>query len=204
MLWAALSATLSGSAVGASVAKSGSTIQLESDGGAVLDLRTNLLVLPKVRISQDGYLIKADEARATGLNFENSRWTFTGQVEITTPEGDSKADTATVSFLGNEISTAEIVGAPATFAQRDPQNQQVAQGKAGRIDYDMSKNTVRFTQNAWISYGQNELTGESIVYDMVRQTVAADRGEKQDERVRITINPAEAKQLPSPHKPNAH
>lgn len=163
-------------------------IDVESDGAEV-DARTQQLVLPKVRITQAGYTIQADEARATGLNFENSQWTFAGKVNITTPEGSSTADRATVMFVQNQIAELHIVGQPATFEQHDPDKQLLAQGRAGFIDYDLQKNTVRLTQQAWVRYGQNEFTGTTVVYDIVNQRVLASQAEQQGERVRITINP---------------
>ncbi|MGE0114788.1 MAG: lipopolysaccharide transport periplasmic protein LptA [Steroidobacteraceae bacterium] len=163
-------------------------IEVESDGAEV-DARTRQLVLPKVRITQQGYAIQADEARATGLNFDNSQWTFNGKVYITTPDGFSTADRATVQFVQNQITEMHISGQPATFEQHDPGKQMLAQGHANHIDYDLQKNTVRLSQQAWVKYGQNEFTGATVVYDIINQRVLASREEQQGERVRITINP---------------
>src|SRR5689334_10252424 len=71
--------------------QSNANITVESDGAEV-DARTKQLMLPKVRIAQAGYAIQADEARATGLDFENSTWIFSGKVNIHTPDGSSTAD----------------------------------------------------------------------------------------------------------------
>jgi lipopolysaccharide transport protein LptA len=181
-----LLASLAASA--ASTGQSTGKIDVESDGAEV-DARTKQMVLPKVRITQEGYVIQADEARATGLDFDNSEWTFTGNVNITTPEGSSAAQRASVSFVKNKITELHMAGQPATFEQHDADKQTLAQGKAGVIDYDLQKSTVRLSQQAWIQYGQNEFTGTTVVYDIVNQRVLASREEQQGERVRITINP---------------
>lgn len=173
---------------GAAVKKSTATINVESDGAAV-DARTKLLVLPKVRISQEDYVIQADEARATGLDFQNSKWIFSGKVIITTADGSSTADRATVLFVQNQISELHAIGQPATFEQHDENKQTLAQGHAGFIDYDLHKNTVKLTQQAWVKYGQNEFKGTTVVYDIANQRVLADQAEQQGERVHITINP---------------
>ena len=172
-------------------------INVESDGAEV-DARTRQMVLPKVRITQAGYAIQADEARATGLDFDNSLWTFTGNVQITTPEGSSRADRATVKFAQNQITELHITGQPATFEQHDANNQTLAQGRANLIDYDLQKNTVRLSQQAWVKYGQNEFTGTTVVYDILNQRVLAKQAEQQGERVRITINPNTGKVIPAP------
>lgn len=173
------------------------SIVVDSDS-AELDARTNQIVLPAVRISQGGYTIKAHEGRASGLNFENSRWTFSGEVEITSPDGNSTANSAIVVFADHRIAAVDISGSPATFSQRDPKQGQIAHGRAGVIHYDMNANTVRLSEDAWISYGQNELSADTMVYDLGQRSVIAGNG-KQGERVRITINPADVPQkTPTP------
>lgn len=171
------------------------SIVVDSDS-AELDARTNQIVLPAVRISQGAFTVKANEGRASGLNFENSRWTFKGEVEITSPDGNSKADNAVVVFTDNRVAAVDITGSPATFSQRDPEQGQIAHGRAGAIHYDLSENTVRLSDNAWISYGQNELSADTMVYDLAQKSVVAGNS-KQGERVHITINPADAKNKPT-------
>lgn len=168
--------------------KSSENITVESDGAEV-DARTRQFFLPKARIAQGGYVIQADEARATGLDFDNSTWIFNGKVRINTPDGSSNAEHATVRFANKQILEIHIAGQPATFEQHNADQQTLAQGRAGAIDYDVQKNTVRMSQQAWVKYGQNEFTGTTVVYDITNQRVLASREEQQGERVRITINP---------------
>lgn len=175
-------------AAAATLSRSTENITVESDGAEV-DARTKQLFLPKARIAQGGYVIQADEARATGLDFENSTWIFNGKILITTPDGSSTADHATVRFVQHQIIDLHMAGEPATFEQHDTSKQTLAQGRAGTIDYDVQKNTVRLSQQAWVKYGQNEFTGTTVVYDINNQRVLASREEQQGERVRITINP---------------
>ena len=42
------------------------------------DYRNNTLLFRRVRISQGTMQVEADEARANGLNFENSEWNLSG------------------------------------------------------------------------------------------------------------------------------
>ena len=172
----------------ATLKQSAADINMESDGG-YFDALTKQMVLPKVRIWQDGYEIQADEARAQGLGFDDNQWTFTGKVRITTPQGSSSADRAVVKFVQNQITELHINGQPATFEQRDASKQLLAQGQAGLIDYDLEKNTVRLSNNAWIKYGDNEFRGKVVVYDINNKRALANPEEQQGERVRITITP---------------
>jgi lipopolysaccharide transport protein LptA len=57
----------------------------------------------------------------------------------------------------------------------------------------MRQGIVRLTQGAWLTDGQNEITGQSLKYSIVDQRVIADAAEQSRERVKITINPTKKK-----------
>ena len=57
-----------------------------------LDYKNNNLIFRKVRISQGNMSVAADQAQATGLDFENSRWVFRGNVKITMEQGQLTSD----------------------------------------------------------------------------------------------------------------
>lgn len=156
-----------------------------------LDGPSKSLVLTDVRIStQNGYVIKAGEARTADMNnFQNSRWNFKDKVEISTPQGHSSSDIATVSFAQNQISELHMTGNPATFEQYDAAKQTVARGHAGAIDYDLKQSTVRLSNDAWINYGQNECRAVTLVYNISAQRVSAKTEEQNGQRVNCTISP---------------
>jgi lipopolysaccharide transport protein LptA len=155
------------------------------------DYKNNTLLFRRVRITQGEMQVEAQEASATGLNFENSEWNLKGQVRITVPDGKLASDVAAVTFRNNEIVKAVIRGGPATFEQRLEQSRQLAQGRANSIEYDVGASTVRLLGAAWLSDGQNEIRGNTLVYDIGRQRVAANPDESDPGGVRITINPKE-------------
>ena len=154
-----------------------------------VDYRNNRLRFAKVRITQGPMSIEADEASATGLNFENSEWTFSGNVRMQVPDGDLAASEAVVTFRNREIATAAIRGNPAEFRQKLKDSAQVAQGRARAIDYDVQAGKVTLTGDAWLSDGDNTIQGDKLVYDVTRQSVAANPGGTTPGGVRITINP---------------
>ena len=83
-----------------------------------------------------------------------------------------------------------IKGAPAAFEQQLKEKDQVARGRAGAIDYDVKAGTVRLTGEAWLTDGQNEIRGNTLIYDIGRERVQANPSEKDPGGVRITIKPA--------------
>lgn len=161
-------------------------ITVEADSSD-FDYKNGVLVFVRVRITQGDARVEADRATATGLEFENSRWRFEGQVRIRAEGGSLASDAATVRFVGNEIQSAEVTGSPATFTQQRGERQ--AEGRAERIDYDLATGRVRLAGGAWLSDGANEITGSTLVYSMREERVLAEAGEQGGQPVRITINP---------------
>lgn len=139
-----------------------------------------------ITITQGQVRITADHAVTTGVDFEDSRWQFSGTVRITMPDASLASDTADVKFAGGEIQSAAVTGAPATFEQK--RKDELAQGRANQIDYDLKRGTAEFAGNAWLSDGKTELTGETLVYS------TANHGVVSREPVVITIQPREAPQ----------
>jgi len=137
-----------------------------------------------VEITQGGIRISADRAVTTGVDFDDSKWQFSGTVRITTPESALASDTAEVRFAGGEIQSAAVTGGPATFEQK--RNEDLAQGRARQIAYDLKRGTVELAGDAWLSDGKTEITGEKLVYSTANQRVIS------QEEVLITIQPGEA------------
>jgi lipopolysaccharide transport protein LptA len=159
-----------------------------------LDYRSNTLVFRTVRIAQGRLSVEADTATATGLDFKDSRWVFSGHVRISVPDGFLTSDEARIAFADNAIATALITGAPAAFEQR--REQRVARGHAARIEYDFGAGTVRLTDDAWLSDGDTEITGRTLVYSLRDQRVLASASEQNSQRVRITIKPRKTAAAP--------
>jgi lipopolysaccharide export system protein LptA len=165
------------------------------------DYRNNTLLFRRVKITQGTLTVEAQEASATGLEFVNSQWTLKGQVRITVSDGKLTSDSATVSFKDNQIVHAQVRGGPATFEQRLEKGNQLAQGRAESIEYDVRNGTVQLAGQAWLSDGQNEIRGSKLIYDIGRQRVAANPGETEPGGVRITINPKEPVGQKKPEPP---
>src|SRR5688572_5494445 len=70
-----------GAAAGAAEFESDQPIKLDAASTDV-DYRSNKVVFRDIIISQGDLRVAADQAEATGLDFENSRWTFWGNVQI--------------------------------------------------------------------------------------------------------------------------
>jgi len=158
-----------------------------------VDYKTNTVVFTQVVISQGTTRVQAEHAHATGLEFANSRWTFEGDVHIEAQEqGTLRSDAAIVAFRDNHIARATITGKPAQFEQRRSDSDKVARGHADEIVYDVAAGTVRLSNDAWLSNGQNEISGPLLVYSMREQRVEAATSPGTGEHIHITISGHEA------------
>lgn len=154
-----------------------------------VDYRSNTLVFRDVVITQGTTRVSADLARATGLDFRDSTWTFTGNVRIERDGGVLESDAAQVQFRANLLRVATIQGKPARFEQQLARTAGTAHGRASTIVYDLDSDHVTFTGDAWLSDGRNEISGEQLVYNVRDQRVLAEPQPGTDSRVRITIRP---------------
>ena len=82
------------------------------------DYQNSVLVFNHVTIVQGAVRIMAERAQASGLDFEDSVWEFSGSVRMKLTDGELASDTARVRFAKGEIQSATVTGAPATFEQR--------------------------------------------------------------------------------------
>jgi len=169
-----------------------------------MDYRKNNAVLRDVVITQCGMRIQADEARISGgLDFENSHWTISGDVRITSEGGSLSSDKAVVAFRNKLISAATITGSPAQFEQQRADGT-TARGHANTIDYETASGTVSFNTNAFLSYGRSEVTGQQFAYNIRTQSLQQGQAKpgtrSGDGRVRFVIQPDKPVTLPDKEK----
>jgi lipopolysaccharide transport protein LptA len=171
------------------------TITLDAQSSE-LDAKNNNLLFRKVRIAQGTMAVTADQAQATGLDFENSHWVFRGNVKITMDQGQLSSDEAEITFAKKLLAKALVNGKPAVFEQHVAKTGKLAKGHADTIDYDVAKGVVHFSKNAWLSDGDREILGESLKYNLLAQTILAEASEQGSQRVHIIITPPPPKSKP--------
>jgi lipopolysaccharide transport protein LptA len=188
--------TLTGSSAGAANAAAvlgekecTEDIDVKADSG-LLDYKGSATQLLNVVISQCDIRVRANRARATGLNFDSARWTFEGDVLIDVENrGTLRSEQAIVDFENKQISKATITGDPAEFEQRRSATDQPARGHADEIVYEVGPGTVRLTNDAWLKYGTTEMKGASLTYNIRQENVQGASQPGDNERVHIRISP---------------
>jgi lipopolysaccharide transport protein LptA len=172
-----------------------------------IDLKTNSAVFTKIRISQGAMSITADQGQASqqrsaDLYFENNVWNFRGNVKVIVEQGQLFSDDAQITFVNSVLSKAVVNGKPASFEQTLTKTGKPAKGSAQTIDYNAAKHLVRFSGNAYLSNGDNEIRRQSdLVYDIASQKVLAEETQQNSQRVHIIITPPPPKTPPPKTNP---
>ncbi len=154
------------------------------------DRKKNKLFFRGLKITQGDLSIQADEATATRLDFGNMRWEFSGTVVIENAGTTARCDSADILFRDHRIRSAEMLGQPVTFEQIGIVTQRHTKGHANRMEYDVDSGIIRMAENAWLSDGANEVSGNRISYDLIREFIIADADD--NGQVRMKIIPPDA------------
>ncbi len=179
-------------------------ISLDAES-SLFDRQTERVEFRKLTISQGDMSISADEAVASGLDFEEGEWQLTGNVTFTVESARINADSAVMTFVGNELQTAELVGDPAILEdlgdpEEDPEADPVS-GGANRLVYDNAAQVMRMLDGAWFASGQNEFRGCDLIYDLDQEQLSSGSSEC-GEPVVITIVPRDEEDEESESSPS--
>lgn len=153
-----------------------------------VDYRSGTLLFRDVVITQGAVRVQAERARATGLDFKEATWTFSGKVRITVQDGELRSDEAVVTFVADRVTRAVVRGKPAELEQRLKDGGR-ARGRAASLTYETALGKVTLRGDASLSDGRSDIRGEQLVYDINAQRVQAGKVSGGDDRVRIVIRP---------------
>ena len=165
-----------------------------------LDRRSDRLLFRDLTVTQGDLRLQADEAIATPADFENSRWVFTGNVVLQSADARVTAQRAEISFGAQRLQVILLTGSPARFEQFGAREELPTAGRAGLMEYDLTSGVVLMSGEAWLSDGNNEISGARISYDLRNERVTADADETGQVRLRITP-PERDESTPAPQQP---
>lgn len=133
---------------------------------------------------------------------------YSGDVKVTRGSMHLTGDTMTVYNKGRELDHIVVVGGPATYRQRQDDQQEDMHAAAGRIEYYANSEKVILLENAKLWQGINEFKSDRIVYDISRGVANAGAPDSGQQRVHITIQPKPKEAAPAasndkPKQPDA-
>lgn len=106
--------SLPGTVVPAQLLDSTQAIEMEADSTSA-DARSGALIFTRISVRQGALKISADTAESSALGFEDSVWSFTGDVNITSPTAQLTARSLILEFSDGQLKTARIQGAPLRY-----------------------------------------------------------------------------------------
>jgi lipopolysaccharide transport protein LptA len=166
-----------------------------------------LLLLPFLAVAQvpdlDMRLPMDIDADNTTIDGKNSMIIFSGlrltQGRISIQDvgsGRIRCASAELYFDEFRLRNAIVTGSPAIYDLQRPGTDEVTHAEAGRLDYNVDEGVIRFSEEATITEGGNQISSHVLVYNIAEQRINADSTGEEDGRVRITYTPANGIELP--------
>ncbi len=166
-------------------------ISLDADSSEY-DGKSTMVVFEGLRLTQGSMGIEADDGRASKLDFKDSVWQLSGNVIIDVENGHIECDSADLTFSEYKLVLATITGTPASFEMQRPNSSNPTYAEAGRLEYDLAKGIIEFSERATITENGNQISSSYLVYNIKEQLINAQSGGDGDPKVRITYTPKEA------------
>lgn len=155
------------------------------------DGKKSMLKFTGLRLTQGGIGIEADEALSSRMDFDDSVWKFSGNVVFDVNEGHVTCESADLEFSNFELQVATISGSPATFEFKRPGNEESTYAEAGNLVYDVARGVIEFSGGATITEGGNQISSETLVYNIKEQRINAASSGNGDDRVTVKYTPSD-------------
>jgi lipopolysaccharide transport protein LptA len=166
------------------------------------DGKTSMLQFTGLRLTQGNIGIEADVAHASRMDFDDSVWQFSGNVVFDVDEGHVECDSADLKFANFELQLATIEGSPATFEFKRDGAEQTTFARANKLHYDVAAGVIEFSGDATITEGGNQISSESLVYDIKERRINAVATGDGSDRVKVIYTPPAGSAAPAAAEDN--
>ena len=163
-------------------------IQIFSEQSS-FDGKTGTFVYRGLQLTQGNISIEAEEGRATIRDQAEGEWQFSGNVKIVVDNGRIECSVANLVFEDSVLTRATVTGSPATFELMRAGTGDSTQARAGKLDYDVSRGIIEFSEDASITEAGNEIASHYLLYNIVERRIDADSSGEGEDRVRIIYTP---------------
>jgi lipopolysaccharide transport protein LptA len=180
-------------ALAAGAQDNGDELQFASQS-VMLDGQTNMMRAQAPRITQGDLTIVADDALATGFEFDEAgEFRLTRNVRLEVGTAVMEADSAVFTFADRQLSRGELEGTPVSFSDTDAATQRRVTGHADKMSYDNVARTLRMTGDASVQLDAREVLGCDLIYDFQAERVTSGSADCEGGfRVRVRRDPAGA------------
>lgn len=128
------------------------------------------------------------------IDIDKNTITFSGNVLIVQEGLTIKADKVVITEMQDSAKQKiTAYGNPVNFKQELPEQNKVVTGHSAQVIYNVKQNNVILKGKAELVQQDNHINSELITYDINRQQIVAQPGNKG--RVRSTIIPSQVKEM---------
>lgn len=154
-----------------------------------------LLALPATALDSDRAQPMELSAQRAEMNNATGVGVYTGNVVLTQGTMRITADKMTVhTTTSGDLARVIAEGKNATFRQLPQGQREYVNARAPYMEYHpQTPGHVLLKGGAVLTQGKNEFSGETIRYDMQKDTVIAQSAKDSDQRIRITFFPEQEK-----------
>ncbi|MDH3747821.1 MAG: hypothetical protein OER97_06400 [Gammaproteobacteria bacterium] len=156
------------------------------------DGKTSMLNFTGLRLTQGGIGIEADVASSSRMDFDDSIWHFSGNVVFDVNEGHVTCDAADLKFSNFRLELATITGTPATFEFTRAGSDVKTYAEAAHLSYDVARGIIEFSGGATITEGGNQISSESLIYNIAEQRINAASSDNGEDRVTLKYTPRDS------------
>jgi len=151
---------------------------------SILDRESNSANFEQIRIAREPLVVTADLAQVNNLDFNQTLWTLSGNINLENEFGSLVADSGQINFTNYEFSNAIFFGTPSRFDLL--QSEQETFGEANRIELNLDDRNIRFFNDAIIQVNNTQFRGCDLIFDLNTNRVTAGYSEC-GENIQITI-----------------
>ena len=156
------------------------------------------LPLTALAASKDPINIEADNAK---IIEKEGKSVYTGNVLLIQGETRMSADSVTVYSESGKLTQITATGRPVRYQDKGQTKDGDISGEANLLEYYTKENRILLLNNARLTQGRTQFSGNRIEYNTETDVVTAEVSETGSERVQVIIEPEKLIGKPAPQQP---
>lgn len=139
-----------------------------------------------VAASKDPINIEADNAK---IIEKEGKSVYTGNVILIQGETRMTADSVTVYSVDGKLTQIIAKGRPVLYEDKGQSKDSYISGQANLLEYHTRDNRILLLDNARLTQGRTQFSGNRIEYNTATDIVTAEVSKTGEERVQVIIEP---------------
>lgn len=144
-------------------------------GRLTYDGASGRFVMEDVRYARDDHQVKADRAEHDSLNFTRGLWNLSQNVEFRASTITMNCESAELLLGEGGLERATVLGDPVTIRN---EGKWEFEGSAPRVEYVAENALLTLSGGVRLETVNGRINSESIVYDLVNDTIEASPGDE--------------------------